>query len=95
MTPKTKVVLRTAFKDVFQVGDVVITQFGTEVEKAKADELFKVARRNGVTLVEVEDLAHVEEFVPTADELEALAATIEAPAPTPATKTTKTEGGNG
>lgn len=50
----TKVVLRTAFNDRFVVGDVVITQEGTELpSKAKADEVMETARRSGVTLYEV------------------------------------------
>lgn len=51
----TKVVLRTAFNDEFQVGDLVITQQGTELpSRARADEVMETARRSGVTLYEVE-----------------------------------------
>lgn len=51
----TKVVLRTAFNDEFHVGDVVITQEGTELpSRAKADEVLEAARQSGVTLYEVE-----------------------------------------
>lgn len=49
-----KVVLRTAFSDVFRVGDTEITQEGTEVSsRTKADEILEIARQNGVTLYEV------------------------------------------
>ena len=55
----TKIVLRTAFNDVFVVGEgkdeIRITQEGTELpSKAKADEVKEAARRAGITLYEVE-----------------------------------------
>lgn len=54
----SKIVLRTAFSDVFVVGEgkdeIRITQEGTELpSKAKADEVREAARRSGVTLYEV------------------------------------------
>jgi H2-forming N5,N10-methylenetetrahydromethanopterin dehydrogenase-like enzyme len=49
-----KVVLRTAFNDTFIVGDLVVTQDGTEVASRKqADDVIETARRAGVTLYEV------------------------------------------
>lgn len=51
----TKVTLRTAFNDEFVVGDVTITQEGTELpSRAKADEVLETARQHGVALYEVE-----------------------------------------
>lgn len=53
----SKVTLRTAFNDRFTMGEVVVTQEGTEFpSKAKADEAIEVARRSGVTLYVVEDV---------------------------------------
>lgn len=50
----TKVTLRTAFRDSFSVGDVTITQDGTELPSRKAaDEVLEAARQSGVTLHEV------------------------------------------
>jgi len=49
-----KLVLRTAFNDRFVMGDLEITQEGTEIpSRAKADEVIEVAKRSGVTLYEV------------------------------------------
>lgn len=55
MTDKQTVVLRTAFNDVFRVGDVTITQAGTPVPKAKVDEVRRAARESGVALYDVEE----------------------------------------
>lgn len=57
MTGKQKVVLRTAFSDTFRVGDLEITQAGTEVNASDADALVETARVNGVQLYRVEEPA--------------------------------------
>lgn len=51
----TKVTLRTAFSDVFRVGDIEITRQGTELPSRKqADEVLEAARASGVELYEVD-----------------------------------------
>lgn len=58
----TKVTLRTAFNDTFRTGDIVITREGTELPSRKqADEVIETARRNGVTLYEVESPSAADE----------------------------------
>lgn len=50
----SKVVLRTAFNDEFRVGDIVITQQGTELPSRKAaDEVLAAAKASRVQLFEV------------------------------------------
>jgi hypothetical protein len=53
MTAKQTKVLRTAFSDVYRVGDLEITQDGTEVPASDLQKIVEEAARSGVALYEV------------------------------------------
>jgi hypothetical protein len=53
MTAKQTKVLRTAFSDVYRVGDLEITQAGTEVPASDLPKIVEEAARFGVALFEV------------------------------------------
>lgn len=54
MASTGKVVLKTAFSDVFRVGGLEITSEGVELDRKTADSVLEAARNNHVQLHEVE-----------------------------------------